>query len=164
MVSLRHAAIHCEFQDLDEALEQLVCRVKDLRLQHRLLASSELTLQIALDEARAAEQSDRSEIKKYQAAHGQPSSATMVNQQDVEDADEQVGDEEVSRLKLSAASCWKLPTKSSQIGCLSCGGNHMQVQDNHLQALWKDGPPCLHLPGHASHLRQTRESFLQLTD
>lgn len=68
MASLRAAAIPCEFRELDDALvEQLVCGVRDLRLQCHLLARSDLTLQTAIDEARAAELADKSaaEIQRY---------------------------------------------------------------------------------------------------
>lgn len=56
MASLRTAALHCEFRELDDMLlDQLVCGVRDLKLQQRLLARSDLTLPIAMNEARAAE-------------------------------------------------------------------------------------------------------------
>lgn len=61
MASLWLAALHCEFLKLDEMLlDQLVCGVKDLKLQWCLLAYCELTVHVALDEARSAEMSDRS--------------------------------------------------------------------------------------------------------
>lgn len=69
VASLRLAALHCEFRNLDEMLlDQLVCGVKDLKLQRRLLARSKLDLKVALDEARVAEMSDWSavEIQRFQ--------------------------------------------------------------------------------------------------
>lgn len=55
MASLWSAALHCNFHDLDDVLlNQLVCGVKDMRLQWRLLACTELILQTAMDEARAS--------------------------------------------------------------------------------------------------------------
>lgn len=98
-----------------------------MRLQHHLLAQSELTLQITMDEARAAEQSDRSaaKIQRYQAAHSQASSLAAVNQQ--RDGEEtSVGDDDdISRLRASQGNRWKVKPKASQSGCLSCSGNHL---------------------------------------
>ncbi|KAG8123181.1 hypothetical protein E2320_018510 [Naja naja] len=51
MAGLRTAALHCEFKELDEVLlDALVCGLRDLRIQRRLLAKPDLTLQSALDE------------------------------------------------------------------------------------------------------------------
>ncbi|KAG8139973.1 hypothetical protein E2320_002710, partial [Naja naja] len=47
-------AMYCEFRDLkDLLLDRLVCGVRGVSLQWRLLAKSSLTLKIALDEAGA---------------------------------------------------------------------------------------------------------------
>lgn len=52
IAALRKAALYCEFRDLDDALlDRLVCRVKDIKLQRRLLAKTNLTLQMVLDKA-----------------------------------------------------------------------------------------------------------------
>ncbi|KAG8125045.1 hypothetical protein E2320_020390 [Naja naja] len=49
--------LHCEFKELDDALlDRLVCGLKDLRIQCRLLAKPDLMLQLALDEACAVQQ------------------------------------------------------------------------------------------------------------
>ncbi|CAI5768341.1 Hypothetical predicted protein [Podarcis lilfordi] len=54
--ALRQAAMHCEFRDLDDALmDQIVCGVRDIRLQWHLLAKPDLTLQKATEEAVASE-------------------------------------------------------------------------------------------------------------
>lgn len=64
VTSLRTAAPDCEFHDLDDMLlDQLVCGVLNLRLQRWLLARADLTLQVAMDEARAAEMSAASAAK-----------------------------------------------------------------------------------------------------
>ncbi|KAG8139021.1 hypothetical protein E2320_001799 [Naja naja] len=54
MIALRSAAFHCGFQDLDDMLlDQLVCGVRDLRLQRHLLAKADLNLKAAIEEAQA---------------------------------------------------------------------------------------------------------------
>ncbi|CAI5786801.1 Hypothetical predicted protein [Podarcis lilfordi] len=65
--ALRQAAMHCEFRDLDDALmDRIVCGVRDIHLQRRLLAKPDLTLQKAIEEAVASEAAERSaqEIRK----------------------------------------------------------------------------------------------------
>ncbi|CAI5780662.1 Hypothetical predicted protein [Podarcis lilfordi] len=48
--------MHCEFRDLDDALmDRIVCGVRDIHLQRRLLAKPDLTLQKAIEEAVASE-------------------------------------------------------------------------------------------------------------
>ncbi|CAI5773944.1 Hypothetical predicted protein [Podarcis lilfordi] len=59
--------MHCEFRDLDNALmDGIVCGVRDIYLQWRLLAKPDLTLQKAIEEAVASEAAERSaqEIRK----------------------------------------------------------------------------------------------------
>lgn len=59
--ALRKAAAYREFRELDEVLlDRLICGVRDINLQRRLLAKPNLTLQTALDKARADESSNRS--------------------------------------------------------------------------------------------------------
>lgn len=61
MASLQMAVLYCDFCKLNKMLlDQLVCGLRDLRLQRRLLAHSELTVQAAMDEARVSEMSDKS--------------------------------------------------------------------------------------------------------
>ncbi|XP_013911759.1 PREDICTED: serine/threonine-protein kinase TAO1-like [Thamnophis sirtalis] len=56
VAALRKAAAYCEFRDLDELLlDRIICGVRDISLQRRLLTKTNLTLQITLDEARATE-------------------------------------------------------------------------------------------------------------
>ncbi|CAI5786641.1 Hypothetical predicted protein [Podarcis lilfordi] len=44
--ALQQAAMHCEFRDLDDALmDRIVCGVRDIHLQRRLLAKPDITLQ-----------------------------------------------------------------------------------------------------------------------
>ncbi|XP_013912967.1 PREDICTED: uncharacterized protein LOC106541915 [Thamnophis sirtalis] len=59
--SLRVTAAQCDFQNLDENLvEQFVCGVKDINLRSRLLRHPDITMQQAVESARAAELSEQS--------------------------------------------------------------------------------------------------------
>ncbi|KAG8131826.1 hypothetical protein E2320_009745, partial [Naja naja] len=79
----KSAALHCEFKELDDALlDRLVCGLKDLRIQCRLLAKPDLMLQSALDKACAAELSNKSTLsigRKTLAAHQEEASEEDVN-------------------------------------------------------------------------------------
>lgn len=101
---LRSAALHCEFHELDEMLlDQLVCGIKDLKLQRRLLARSELTLQVALDKARAAKLSDQSstQIQRYQATPAIPRKHLSVHHDNSNLDGSSEEDESIGRLKAS---------------------------------------------------------------
>lgn len=137
MATLRSAALHCEFRYLDEMLlDQLVCGVKDLKLQRRLLARSELTLQVVLDEARAAEMSDRSasEIQQFQAVPAPAGKPLSVHYEDSGQDESSDDEERVSRLTRSSSSVIRqkkaaaatLP-KFTQDNCWGCGGNHRRA-------------------------------------
>lgn len=143
MVALRQAAIYCEFQDLDEALlEQLIYGSRDLRLQRHLLAKSELTLAIALDEARAV-----AVIQKCQAVLSPASATAVVNQQVAEEEDELGTADEVVRLKLTVNGRWKQATNLPQAGCLSCGGNHLRSACRYKSATCRQNrSSCLRVP------------------
>ncbi|XP_070805253.1 uncharacterized protein, partial [Pituophis catenifer annectens] len=98
VAALRKAATQCEYRDLDEMLlEQLICGVRDSRLQRRLLARSNLTLLIALDEARAQESSVKA-AERLKSSH-----LTKTTQKTAP----------VHREVVSTAN-----------GCASCGGSH----------------------------------------
>ncbi|KAG8134210.1 hypothetical protein E2320_007337 [Naja naja] len=60
MEALRSATLHCGFRDQldDMLLDQLVCGVRDLWLQRRLLAKADLNLKQVIEEAQAAELSN----------------------------------------------------------------------------------------------------------
>lgn len=82
MASPWTAALYCEFHNLDEVLlDQLVCGVKDIKLQCHLLAQKELNLQSTMDEARASEMSDKStaEIHRFQSMTTPPSRPITVH-------------------------------------------------------------------------------------
>ena len=51
--------MHCKFTDLETALrDQLVCGLRDEKLQQHLFAKKELTFNIALEEAMTVEAAD----------------------------------------------------------------------------------------------------------
>ncbi|KAG8124139.1 hypothetical protein E2320_019435 [Naja naja] len=80
VAALHSAALHCGFRDQldDMLLDQLVCGVRDLRLQRRLLAKADLTLKQGIEEARAAELSSVSAAaiqKSINAPGSKPSTA-----------------------------------------------------------------------------------------
>ena len=77
LAELRHLTEHCEFgTTLDEMLrDRLVCGVRDIRIQRRLLAEPKLTLKRSLDLALAIEaaEKDVSEIQKGDSQEGNSS-------------------------------------------------------------------------------------------
>ncbi|KAG8136828.1 hypothetical protein E2320_005378 [Naja naja] len=83
MAAFRKAALHGGFQDLeDQLLDQLVCGVRDLRLQRRLLAKGDLTLKMAVEESQVAEMSilSAAEIQGSNSnATNKPSAAVNYN-------------------------------------------------------------------------------------
>ena len=100
LAELRHLSEHCEFGiTLDEMLrDRLVCGVRDIRIQRRLLAEPKLTLNWALDLALAIEAADK-DASEIQRAEGQGGDAS-VNKVDVK------------------------VNKGSEVKCSRCGGNH----------------------------------------
>ena len=100
LAKLRRLSEHCEFGiTLDEMLrDRLVCGVRDIRIQRRLLAEPKLTLKRALDLALTIEAADKdaSEIQK---------------------ADGQGGDASVNKVDVKV-------NKGSEVKCSRCGGNH----------------------------------------
>ena len=100
LAELRHLFEQCEFGiTLDEMLrDRLVCGVRDIRIQRRLLAEPKLTLKRTLDLALATEAADKdaSEIQK---------------------ADGQGGDASVNKVDVKV-------NKGSDVKCSHCGGNH----------------------------------------
>ncbi|XP_013926415.1 PREDICTED: epidermal growth factor receptor substrate 15-like 1 [Thamnophis sirtalis] len=78
------SAKQCEFIDLDDSLiEQFVWGVRNVRLKRRLLACTDITLQQAVDEARATELSDSStaEIQWCQQLIAPPPPKNLPHQQ-----------------------------------------------------------------------------------
>ena len=83
LAELRHLSEHCEFGiTLDEMLrDRLVCGVRDIRIQRRLLAEPKLTLKRALDLPLAIEAADK-DASEIQKTNGQGGNAS-VNKVDV---------------------------------------------------------------------------------
>ena len=83
LAELRHLSEHCEFGiTLDEMLrDRLVCGVRDIRIQRRLLAEPKLTLKGALDLPLAFEAADK-DASEIQKTNGQGGNAS-VNKVDV---------------------------------------------------------------------------------
>ena len=82
LAELRHLSEHCEFGiTLDEMLrDRLVCGVRDIRIQRRLLAEPKLTLKRALDLSLAIETADKdaSEIQKADGQGGTTQKAVIL--------------------------------------------------------------------------------------
>ncbi|KAG8132948.1 hypothetical protein E2320_010761 [Naja naja] len=107
MAGLRTAALHCEFKELDEALlDRLVCGLKDLRIQRRLLAKPDLTLQSALDEACTAELSNRSTTEIHGASSPVSEKKTLaVHQEEATEEDADLpGDDDIHWMKTASGS------------------------------------------------------------
>ncbi|XP_058049314.1 uncharacterized protein LOC131203292 [Ahaetulla prasina] len=97
MASLRKAANHCEYRDLEDSLlEQLICGVRDIRLQRLLLSKSNLTLAIALDEARAPEMSTKAaETLQKPNTPNAAAKATPVHSEEIQAESDGEEEEEV---------------------------------------------------------------------
>ena len=100
LAELRHLSEHCEFGiTLDEMLrDRLVCGVRDIRIQRRLLTESKLTLKPALDLSLAIEAADKDASK-------------------IQKADGQGGDASVNKVDVKV-------NKGSEVKFSRCGGNH----------------------------------------
>ncbi|XP_060550814.1 coatomer subunit epsilon isoform X2 [Pantherophis guttatus] len=123
MAALRKAAKHCEYQDLDEVLlEQLICGIGDIRLQRRLLARSNLTLPIALDEARAHESSTKAveTLQRLAPSQTMHKSAPVHSEVTQTDSEEEL-DENVFQTERH-----RRERRERREDCASCGGSHQQ--------------------------------------
>ncbi|KAG8132458.1 hypothetical protein E2320_010311 [Naja naja] len=157
VAALRSAALHCGFRDQldDMLLDQLVCGVRDLRLQRRLLAKADLTLKQGIEEAQAAELSSVS-AAAIQKANNLPGSkpSTAVNYEDAAYEDEYLEEEEeVNRLRTPRPFQKRRPP-IQQLICLSCGGNHLRTTCRFRNAV------CLNCQRKAARCRHPRTSRL----
>lgn len=126
MAALRAAALYCEFRDLEDILlDQLICGVRDIRLQCLLLAKTDVRLQSALDEARASELSNKSatEIRKNLNPLDIQKAAT-VHQDEVNSDHTSEDEEDVRHLKIIQKKGWATEGKKAQAPCIDCRGNH----------------------------------------
>lgn len=115
--------------------DQIICGVKDLNLQRQLLAKPNLTLQMALDKARATENSIRST-----AALQKSTNPTVLRQNATvhQDSTERKGstdeENEVCRLR----SVRRRTSEGTMMGCKGCGRNHMRSACHFKDAIcWK---------------------------
>ncbi|CAI5780741.1 Hypothetical predicted protein [Podarcis lilfordi] len=127
--ALRQAAMHCEFRDLDDALmDRIVCRVRDIHLQRRLLAKPDLTLQKAIEEAVASEAAERSaqEIRKSSSPRLARKPVPVHHEEASSDEGSSSEDDDVHQTKRE---CRKFQQKSKgQPECAGCGGNHSRAK------------------------------------
>ncbi|KAG8139504.1 hypothetical protein E2320_002334 [Naja naja] len=136
MAALRTAALYCSFRYLDDMLlDQLVYGICDLQLQHCLLARSDLTLKLAIEESQAVEQSTLSaaEIQRSNPHTVNPAIAkASVHSEDASSEGIIADEEDIHRLKGQHAQQKRnwVPTNKPtqlQLSCLSCGGNHLRA-------------------------------------
>ncbi|KAG8126719.1 hypothetical protein E2320_021776 [Naja naja] len=94
MAALQTAALHCGFRDYleDMLLDQLVCGVRDLKLQRHLLAKGDLTLKLAIEESQAAELSALSAAEIQGNPVSQNSSAIHYDEASTEEGSEDTRD------------------------------------------------------------------------
>ncbi|KAG8140063.1 hypothetical protein E2320_002783 [Naja naja] len=132
MAAVRTAALHCGFQDhLDDMLlDQLVCGVRDLRLQRHLLTKGDLTLKMAIEESQAAELSMLSAAEIQVNPVSYSSLAVHYDEAFPEESSDEAGDvNHLRQPKASQRKNWSTtnqPQRSHPI-CLSCGGNHLRA-------------------------------------
>ncbi|XP_058039420.1 uncharacterized protein LOC131198613 [Ahaetulla prasina] len=128
MASLRSAALQCEFRDFldDMLLDQLVCGVRDMRLQRRLLARKDLDLSTALSEARAAEMADDSaaELQRHQRGSLTSDRPLGVHHEDATQESSSEEEADVRRLNLRQRRQGDFPDKHLPNPCMGCGGDH----------------------------------------
>ncbi|KAG8131823.1 hypothetical protein E2320_009744 [Naja naja] len=132
MAGLQTAALHCEFKELDDALlDWLVCGLKDLRIQHRLLTKPDLMLQSALDGACAVELSNKSMVEIHGASSPVSGEKTLaIHQEEATEEDTDLpGDDNIHQLKTASGKYWQ-STKTAQaqscigfktVNCQCCG-------------------------------------------
>ncbi|KAG8139104.1 hypothetical protein E2320_001872 [Naja naja] len=136
MAALQMAALQCGFKELDDMLlDQLVCGVRDLRLQRCLLAKGDFTLKMAIEEAQAAEISNLS-VAEIQGAISSPVAKpnAAVHFEDFTPDEFLDYGEDINRLtnrqQIPQQRSWNPGNKPQQfptvqIVCLSCRGNNL---------------------------------------
>ncbi|KAG8132919.1 hypothetical protein E2320_010735 [Naja naja] len=127
VVELRTASLHCDFKELDDVLlDRLICGLKVLHIQRRLLAKPDLTLQSALDEACAAELSNKSMVEIHGASSPAAGrKALAVHQEEAIDGDvELTGNDDIHQFKTASGNKWPINKTPPSQTCIGCGGNH----------------------------------------
>ncbi|XP_013913299.1 PREDICTED: uncharacterized protein LOC106542174 [Thamnophis sirtalis] len=138
--SLHVTAAQCDFQNLDENLvEQFVCGVRDIHLRSRMFRHHDITLQQAVEAARAAELSEQStaNIECLQLASpllapmpGCPPSASQACLVDELLPPEDPSNEVVGQLRAQPRRPPPPPpppAASTASGCIGCGGRHART-------------------------------------
>lgn len=123
--ALHKAALHCEFQDLDDVLiNWIICGVRDIRLQWHLLAKPDLTLQQAIEETLASETAEHSTQEISKASSPPTSKKPILVHLDGITDDESYSskDKDVHGVKPESGK-FKRQTKD-QSECAGCGGSH----------------------------------------
>lgn len=101
--------------------------MRDIQLQHCLLAKTDLTLLAALDEARTAEMSTQSTADIQKALSPFATRRTIaVNHDEVDPEDVTEEEEDVNHLKAAKGKGWttKKKPRPLQTACMDCGRNH----------------------------------------
>ncbi|CAI5777136.1 Hypothetical predicted protein [Podarcis lilfordi] len=148
--------MHCEFRDLDDALmDRIVCGVRDIHLQRRLLAKPDLTLQKAIEEAVASEAAERSaqEIRKSSSPRLARKPVPVHHEEASSDEASSSEDDDVHQTKRERR---KFQQKSKgQPECAGCGGNHSRAKCRFRDAI------CRNLPRKAVSLSPTAAARLE---
>lgn len=123
-------------------LDWLVCGVRDINLQRHLLAKPNLTLQTALDEARATESSNRLAAALQKNGSPPASRRTATVHWESTEHEESTDIEDVCRLwsKKKRASS---EADDRQPICASCGNNHPRAACRYKEVIcqrcdWKE--------------------------
>ncbi|XP_032071928.1 uncharacterized protein K02A2.6-like [Thamnophis elegans] len=143
VAALRSAALHCEFRDLDKALlDRLVCGLRDLKLQKRLLTKTDLSFQTAFDEVRASEMAAASLAtiaKSRSATAAQPANTfntpTGLLDSESEDSEYENSEEDINRLHEANKKSVPQRKGDPKSACVGCGGNHERAECRFRQAL-----------------------------
>lgn len=124
VAKLREIAADCKFCNLEEAMrDRLILGLEDLNLQKRLLTKSGITLQAALDEARANKSSNKSAAAlKKQSSSRQSREATVHHKStEPEESAEEIhcthSERSVGISKVGERHFW----------CAGCGKNHPRL-------------------------------------
>ncbi|KAG8127248.1 hypothetical protein E2320_014175, partial [Naja naja] len=153
MAALRTAALHSGFRDYleDMLLDQLVCGLRDLRLQRRLLAKGDLTLPMALEESQAAKMSALTAAEPQGSPINQNSSAVHYDEASDEEGPEEFRD--INRLRqpktVRGKQAYSTQPPQSQPICLRCGGDQsfLQVQQRNWPKMPEERAFSQDLPG-----------------
>ncbi|KAG8140265.1 hypothetical protein E2320_002958 [Naja naja] len=121
------AALHCDFNELDNVLlDRLVSRLRDICIQHRLLAKQDVTLQAALDKACTAKLSNKSTVKNHGGSSptaGRKAAAVHHEEASNED-NNSTGEDDIHRLKTASGNKWPISKIPQAQTCIGCRGNH----------------------------------------